>query len=474
MKFGLEIQVIENIISVLEQHPKVDKAFVFGSRAKGNYRPDSDIDIAIKGNEITTDDIIAISVAIETIGITHKFDIIDYNSIKEPALKEHIDRVGIEFYSRWKEYKLDEIAEIHNAKRKPLSSMQRETRKGCFPYYGASGIIDNINDYLFDGEYVLISEDGENLSSRQTPIAFKATGKFWVNNHAHIVRGKDDHLNDLIIYFFAGLDLTPYITGAVQPKLSKENLLSIPIWLPKSIQEQAAIASILSSLDDKIDLLNRQNKTLEQLAETLFRQWFVEEAEESWETVAVGSFVKTNIKTITKEYSFQEIEYLDTSSLTEGIITETKKIFLKDAPSRAKRLVQNNDILISTVRPDQKHYGIINNPAKNLVVSTGFCVITCTKINPYFIYLLLTSNEMTQYLHSIAEGSTSTYPSLKPSDIEKIEFSKPPMSRIIKFGNLAANYWTKIHNNQTQIRTLIQTRNTLLPRLMSGEVRVEM
>ena len=109
MKFGLEVQVIENIISVLEQHAKVDKAFVFGSRAKGNYRSDSDIDISIKGHEITTDDIIAISVAIETKGITHKFDLLDYNSIKEPALKEHIDKVGIEFYSRWKRVMLQEI-----------------------------------------------------------------------------------------------------------------------------------------------------------------------------------------------------------------------------------------------------------------------------------------------------------------------------------------------------------------------------
>jgi len=113
MKFGLEVQVIENIISVLEQHPKVDKAFVFGSRAKGNYRPDSDIDIAIRGNEITTDDIIAISVAIETKGITYKFDLIDYNNIKEPALKEHIDRVGIEFYSRWKESKFSDFVTIN-------------------------------------------------------------------------------------------------------------------------------------------------------------------------------------------------------------------------------------------------------------------------------------------------------------------------------------------------------------------------
>ena len=103
MKLGLEEHIIENIISVLEQYPKVDKAFVIGSRAKGNYRPDSDIDIAIKGNQIATDDIITLSVAFETKCITPKFDLIDYNSIEEPALREHIDRVGVEFYSRWKE-----------------------------------------------------------------------------------------------------------------------------------------------------------------------------------------------------------------------------------------------------------------------------------------------------------------------------------------------------------------------------------
>jgi type I restriction enzyme, S subunit len=245
------------------------------------------------------------------------------------------------------------------------------------------------------------------------------------------------------------------------------------ICLPP-IQEQTAIASILSSLDDKIDLLNRQNKTLEQLAETLFRQWFVEEAEESWETVSLGEFIRTNQKSISKEYKFNEIEYLDTSSLTNGIVNETQRLILKDAPSRAKRLVQNNDILISTVRPDQKHYGIISNPIDNLVVSTGFCVITCTKINPYFVYLLLTSNEMTQYLHSIAEGSTSTYPSLKPSDIEKVEFQKAPEEKLNEFGKIASDYWNKININQTQIRTLTQTRDTLLPKLMSGEVRVQM
>jgi type I restriction enzyme S subunit len=92
--------------------------------------------------------------------------------------------------SEWKTFFLEDFAEIHNAKRIPLSSMERSKRKGIYPYYGASGIVDYIDDFKLDGEYVLISEDGENLRTRNTSIAFKASGKFWVNNHAHIVKGK--------------------------------------------------------------------------------------------------------------------------------------------------------------------------------------------------------------------------------------------------------------------------------------------
>lgn len=185
--------------------------------------------------------------------------------------------------SAWKEYKIEELADILNHKRIPLSSMQRRTRHGQFPYYGASGIIDFVDDFIFDGEHVLISEDGENLKSRQTPIAFIAHGKFWVNNHAHIIKGKKQYLNKLLTYYFENIDLNPYLTGAVQPKLNKATLTSIPIVLPESESDQITIVEVLSSLDDKIGLLHRQNKTLEQLAETLFRQWFVEEADESWD-----------------------------------------------------------------------------------------------------------------------------------------------------------------------------------------------
>jgi type I restriction enzyme, S subunit len=370
----------------------------------------------------------------------------------------------------WKEYKLTDIAEIHNHKRIPLSKRERLNKKGEYPYYGASGIIDYVDDYLFEGDYILVSEDGENLKSRKTPIAFKASGKFWVNNHAHILKGKDPFHNDLLIYYFQNLDLNPFITGAVQPKLNKANLLSIPFRLPEDEEKQKAIASVLSSLDEKIDLLHRQNATLEDLAETLFRQWFVEEAGEDWEKVKVGDFVKTNAISINKNTALKTIEYLDTSSLTEGKIEGIQILSLKDAPSRARRLVKHNDVLISTVRPNQKHYGIIKNPKENLVVSTGFCVISCEMIDPHFIYYLVTNDEMTEYLHSIAEGSTSTYPSLKPSDIERIEFQLPPLEKLKEFADISSSYWDKIESNNYQIKTLGKLRDTLLPKLMSGEV----
>lgn len=262
-------------------------------------------------------------------------------------------------------------------------------------------------------------------------------------------------------------------SGSTVEGIKSAELKRLEIYLPQ-LTEQAAIASILSSLDDKIDLLHRQNTTLEKMAETLFKQWFVEEAKEEWENVKVGDFVSTNAKSITKEYGISNIEYLDTGSLNEGFISSLQLLSISEAPSRAKRLVKHNDILISTVRPDQKHYGIIKDPKENLVVSTGFCVVSCEKISPHFIYLLLTNSEMTEYLHSIAEGSTSTYPSLKPSDIEKVEFQLPPKKKLAEFENIATSYFGKIKSNQNQVGTLIKLRDTLLPKLMSGEVKVEL
>ncbi|PKH52147.1 restriction endonuclease subunit S [Tenacibaculum sp. Bg11-29] len=169
----------------------------------------------------------------------------------------------------WEVKRLNDLAHILNSKRVPLSTGQRSTRKGEYPYYGASGIIDNIDDFIFDGEYVIISEDGENLRSRKTPIGFSAVGKFWVNNHAHILEGIQNGINKLIICHIAQMDMNPYLTGAVQPKLNKNNLLSIGIAMPK---EDSIIQEVLSefySISRLIFSNEDKNQTLTKLRDTL-------------------------------------------------------------------------------------------------------------------------------------------------------------------------------------------------------------
>ncbi|MFS4418129.1 restriction endonuclease subunit S [Maribacter sp. 2307ULW6-5] len=307
-------------------------------------------------------------------------------------------------------------------------------------------------------------------------LAFYNYEKCMLGKSACYININEDVSVPFMYYHFLSEEFQLYIemiaTGTTIPNVPLKGIRQYTFNLP-STPEQNAIAEVLSSLDDKIDLLHRQNQTLEQMAETLFRQWFVEEADEGWDKGVLGDYIFTNKNSVRKDYPNLEIEYLDTGSLTTGRWGNFQPFLLSEAPSRAKRLVKHNDILYSTVRPNQLHYGIVRNPIENLVVSTGFCVITCHSLSPYFVYYYLTDKGMTEYLHSIAEGSTSAYPSLKPSDIEALEFSIAPSDVLEKFDRFVDDAWKRIESNQTQIRTLTALRVTLLPKLMSGEVRVQ-
>lgn len=300
--------------------------------------------------------------------------------------------------------------------------------------------------------------------------------KIWhsINPITGIDAKKEITTNDFLYYLLKN-NLAEFLSvsyGAVFDTITKETFNQIAVTIPP-LPEQTAIAEVLSSLDDKIDLLHHQNKTLEQSAETLFRQWFVAAAEESWETVKVSDVASINKRTIGKGFSFDEIEYFDTGSITESKIESFQKHLLKDAPSRAQRLVIENDIVYSLVRPIQRHFGLLHDVKPNTVASTGFCVITCDKITPYFIYVLLTQNDTVEYFDMVAEGSTSAYPSLSPSDIDDYEFQLPPQDKLKEFAAIAENHWNKTKSNTIQIRTLIQLRDTLLPKLMSGEIRLK-
>ena len=127
-----------------------------------------------------------------------------------------------------------------------MTSGNRET--GDIPYYGASGIVDYVKDYIFDGDYLLVSEDGANLLARSTPIAFSITGKTWVNNHAHVLRFKEYATRRYVEMYLNSIDLSFYITGAAQPKLNQKNLNRIEIPLPP-LEEQKRIVTLLDRFD---------------------------------------------------------------------------------------------------------------------------------------------------------------------------------------------------------------------------------
>ena len=175
--------------------------------------------------------------------------------------------------SEWRETPLGEVTENFDAVRIPVK--QTDRRPGLYPYYGASGVVDHVDSFLFDGEYLLVAEDGENLRTRTTPVAFLANGKFWVNNHAHIVRGNSKANTRFLMYALTELDISGYLTGSTMPKLTQGNMNRIPVPLPP-LPEQRAIAHILGTLDDKIELNHRMNETLEEMARALFKSWFVD------------------------------------------------------------------------------------------------------------------------------------------------------------------------------------------------------
>ena len=161
------------------------------------------------------------------------------NRLLDFALRD--DLVG---QVEWKT--LGEICENLDSQRRPITSSKR--KKGIYPYYGASGIVDFVESYIYEGDYLLVSEDGANLLARNTPIAFSISGKNWVNNHAHVLKFDTYEGRKFVEYYLNQIDLKPYISGAAQPKLNQNNLNSIPIPLPP-LSEQRRIVEILDRFD---------------------------------------------------------------------------------------------------------------------------------------------------------------------------------------------------------------------------------
>ena len=163
------------------------------------------------------------------------------------------------FSGEWGKKSIGELCEILDSFRKPLNATERSGRAKIYPYYGANGIVDYVDEYLIDGSMILLAEDGGNFEDYcQKPIAYWVSGKCWVNNHAHILKPKSDFCNKFIFYSLQHKDIRLFINGTTRSKLTQEDLVSITITLPMDIEEQKRIAAIICVTDSEIDLLQKE------------------------------------------------------------------------------------------------------------------------------------------------------------------------------------------------------------------------
>lgn len=205
--------------------------------------------------------------------ITCNFAINDYLlETSETIFEQHCPyTIEDELPPGWSISTLDDISESHNFKRIPLAKNIRDDMKKIYPYYGAASLIDFVEDFIFDGEYILLGEDGTVSTPEGKPILQYVFGKFWVNNHAHILTGKNKISTELLMMFLKNLDVSKIITGAVQPKINQRNLKSLKLVLPPY--------EVIDTLNKKISLLFSQyrvnmvmNSTLRLLRNSLIFQ----------------------------------------------------------------------------------------------------------------------------------------------------------------------------------------------------------
>lgn len=292
-------------------------------------------------------------------------------------------------------------------------------------------------------------------------------------------------------------------TGTQQTSIvniNQDSLGDITVDLP-SIDIQNSIVSVLKSIDDDNDNNYSICYDLEAMAKLLYDYWFVQydypdengkpykssggkmvwneqlkrEIPEGWIVLPLSNYLNCNQNTITPNNLGEYIAYLDTGSLTENVIDQIQTINRSEGlPSRARRVVKENNILYSTVRPIQEHYGIIKHPAENMIASTGFAVLSAKQGSSYneLFYLFITSENNLRTLDAIANNSVSSYPSINPDDILNLKIALPPDITCLKglCGKLQ-NCYEMIDAKHKENKELEQLRDFLLPMLMNGQVK---
>lgn len=274
------------------------------------------------------------------------------------------------------------------------------------------------------------------------------------------------------------------VTSTAAAGIRGSDLLNLEIELPP-LKTQTKFASILSSLDDKIELNRQTNQTLEAIAQALFKEWFVDfnfpgaagemqdtelgEIPKGWRVYKIGELVDS--MSITHKFPKGEAIFLNTSDIEEGRILKNEYSKKEDLPGQAKKSIQKGDILFTEIRPANRRYALIDFDAEDFVVSTKLMVLrTIADVESIVVFNFLTSYDTLKELQHLAESRSGTFPQITFAQVKDLKIVLPNNELLRKYESLAWLIFRWIKNNEEQTKTLIELRDNLLPKLMKGEI----
>ena len=400
----------------------------------------------------------------------------------------------------WKRVRLREVIEIFDNQRIPLDSEYRSTIKGYIPYCGATGVIDYINDYIFDGEYVLIAEDGGKFN-RFEETAYIMMGKFWANNHVHIVRGKDGTLDDsFLMYSVNYQDISYYISGSTREKLNQQLLKSVVIILPP-LPEQHKIAEILETVDNAIEktgrIIEKYKRIKQGLMQDLLTRGIVESDElgvmsyelrdekkhrfkdsplgripEEWEVVELGevveSFAGGTPNRENKEFFSGSIKWLKSGEINRKYIYDTEeKITMKGFKFSSTKWIERNTVVIALYGATAGQVGIVKD---KMTMNQAVLALNTfkNKLNYEYIYYYLSA-----YVPKIlSQLQGSGQPNLSKKIIDTIQIPLPPLPEQHRIASILSQIDEAIEKEQEYKEKLERIKRGLMEDLLTGKVRV--
>ncbi|MEJ7820930.1 MAG: restriction endonuclease subunit S [Chitinophagaceae bacterium] len=375
----------------------------------------------------------------------------------------------------WEVKSLNELVDFLDGQRKPIKESDRAQINGLYPYYGASGIIDFVNNYIFDDDLILLGEDGANIINRSSPLAFRVEGKVWVNNHAHVLKPKNGTEIGYLTEFLESISYDKYNSGTAQPKLNKEICSQIPIVCPPN-NEQCKIAAILSTWDEAITKTQQFIAQLQQRNKGLMQQLVTGKKRlKGFE----GNWKRLNISEIAKEISLK-----NRADKKLTVLSCTKYDGLVPSLEYFGRRVFGSDTSTYKVVPE-KHFAYATNHIEEgsigyqsifdeALISPMYTVFkTTADVNDNFLFKLLKSH---QYIHQYCkrmEGSIDRRGGLRWDEFSKIPVHLPELKEQAAIATVLDKAVEEVKLYKQKLFALQQQKKGLMQKLLTGEVRVK-